>query len=65
MLNFWKKHSWMILLGGLAFVSCDTATPPSELSEVQGTWQLQAFELNSNPSSGDSPYSYLTEELGQ
>ncbi len=45
-MKFWKNHSWMILLAGLAFVSCDTVTPPSELSEVQGTWQLQAFELN-------------------
>ena len=44
-MKFWKNHRWMILLAGLAIVSCNTITPPSELSEVQGTWQLQAFEL--------------------
>ena len=44
-MKFWKNHRWRILLAGFAFVSCDTITPPSELSEVQGTWQLQAFEL--------------------
>lgn len=46
MLKLWKNHSWMILLAGFALVSCESITPPSELSEVQGTWQLQAFELS-------------------
>jgi heat shock protein HslJ len=36
----------MILLGGLALSSCDTATEPSAVFEAQGNWQLQSFALD-------------------
>ena len=41
-----KKHALLLLLAGLALVSCETATLPSSVSDVQGQWELQAFELN-------------------
>ena len=41
-----KKYTWMILLAGWALVSCDSTTSNSELSAVQGSWQLQSFALD-------------------
>lgn len=41
-----KKYGLFLLLAGFALVSCDTATLPSSVSDVQGEWELQAFELN-------------------
>ena len=41
-----RKYSLLLLLAGVVFVSCDTATIPSAVSDVQGQWELQAFELN-------------------
>ena len=41
-----KKYAGIILLAGLAFVSCDSGTSNSEVSELQGDWQLQSFALN-------------------
>jgi heat shock protein HslJ len=47
-LKFRRHHTWIILLAGLVFGACDTATIPSDLSDVQGTWELEAFELNND-----------------
>jgi heat shock protein HslJ len=33
------------MLAGLTLASCNTATQPSSLYDVQGDWQLQSFEL--------------------
>jgi heat shock protein HslJ len=41
-----KGHALMILLAGALLASCESSTSVSSLSEVQGEWQLQAFELN-------------------
>jgi len=41
-----KKYALLVLFAGLTLTSCDTATLPSSVSEVQGNWELQAFELN-------------------
>jgi heat shock protein HslJ len=41
-----KKYGLILLLATFAVASCDTATIPSTVSEVQGQWELQAFELN-------------------
>ena len=41
-----KRHALMILLTGALLVSCESSTSVSSLSDVQGEWQLQAFELD-------------------
>jgi heat shock protein HslJ len=41
-----KKYGMLLLLATFAVASCDTATTPSSVSDVQGEWQLQGFELN-------------------
>lgn len=42
-----KKYAgMMILLAGWALVSCDSGTSNSEISEVQGSWQLQSFAMD-------------------
>lgn len=45
-MKFSRHHTWIVLLAGLAFAACDTATIPSSVSDAQGDWELQAFELN-------------------
>ena len=41
-----KKYAGIILLAGWALASCDSGTSNSEVSELQGDWQLQSFALN-------------------
>ena len=41
-----KRHALMILIGGALFAACNSSTSVSTLSDVQGEWELQAFELN-------------------
>ena len=44
--EYMKRQALMILLGGVFFAACTSSTSVSTLSEVQGEWELQAFELN-------------------
>jgi len=41
-----KRQALIILVGGALFAACTSSTSVSTLSEVQGEWELQAFELN-------------------
>ena len=38
--------SWFVLCVAAALASCDSATSPGELYDVQGNWQLQSFALS-------------------
>ncbi len=41
-----KRNNMMILLAVWLMAACESSTSTSELSEVQGIWELQAFELD-------------------
>jgi heat shock protein HslJ len=54
-----NRNNLVILLAVWLMAACESSTSTSELSEVQGTWELQAFELdNGNVQEVPDPQSY-------
>jgi len=41
-----KRNSLIILLAAGLMAACESSTSTSDLSELQGVWELQAFELD-------------------
>ena len=41
-----KRNSLIILLAAGLMAACESSTSTSDLSEIQGVWELLAFELN-------------------
>ena len=41
-----KRNNLILLLAAWLMAACDSSTSMSDLSEVEGVWELQAFELN-------------------
>ena len=41
-----KRNSLIILLAAGLMAACESSTSTSDLSQVEGVWELQAFELN-------------------
>ena len=41
-----KRNSLIILLAAGLMAACESSTSTSDLSQVEGVWELQVFELN-------------------
>jgi len=41
-----KRSNLIILMAAWLMAACDSSTSTSDLSELQGVWELQAFELD-------------------